>query len=431
LSKKNVRIQVVLESLTFTRCKNVDFDKTSEDWAQNETGFLVSVTDSSYLYFENKDSNIHCINKITPTQEGVPFSATLAIKQLNGAANTTYGFSFAYKDQENQGQFLISNDGRFAILFFIRGEEIILQDWTKTDYILKDSFNKLTIRNFDDMVTFKINDQKVRTFPALTMDNTRFGFTAKSPSSFLIERISYVEKFDEATSKKMLSYVKEDEQNIADDEDDEWKGSGSGFFIDKRGFIATNYHVIEDAKAIQIEFFQNGVKKVYRAETVRVDEDNDLAIIKITDPAFVQTNDIPYFFSADLKDQGTDVFALGYPLSELIGENIKFTDGKISALSGGDGQVNKYQITVPIQPGNSGGPLFDKKGNLVGITCSRLNKKYEAENVNFAIKTSYLKQLIDILPDNIELPKNRSIYSKKLTDKIKILSDFIPIIKVK
>jgi S1-C subfamily serine protease/antitoxin component YwqK of YwqJK toxin-antitoxin module len=408
-----------------------DFDKTGEEWTQNENGYLVSVTDSSNLYFENKDSNLNCINKLLPTEEGIDFTARLTIKQVSGSTNTTYGFSFAYKDEKNQGRFLISNDGRYAILYYIRGEEIILQDWTKTRHVLKDTFNTLTIKNVDDVLTFEINDQKVRTFPALNMNDTRFGFAGQGHASFLIDRISYVEKFDEATSKKMIAYVNEDEQDADDSDADEWNGSGSGFFIDKRGFIATNYHVIEDAKAIQVEFFHNGIKKVYRAETVRVDEDNDLAIIKITDPSFVQTNDIPYFFSYDLKEQGTEVFCLGYPLSDLIGENIKFTDGKISALAGGDGQINKYQITVPIQPGNSGGPLFDKKGNLVGITCSRLNKKYNAENVNFAIKTSYLKQLIDVLPDNIELPKNRSIYSKKLTDKIKILSDFIPIIKVK
>jgi S1-C subfamily serine protease len=408
-----------------------NFDQTGEDWIQNEDGYLVTVTDSSNLYFENKDSSLTCINKLLPTEEGVDFTAAVQIKQISGAANAQYGLSFAYKDAENQGQFLIRNDGTYSILFYVRGREIIMQDWTITNHILKDTFNKLTISVYEDVLSFGINDQKVKAFPSLNMDETRFGFAGQGNASFLVESIYFIEWFDKATSNEILSYVQEQENNENNTVADEWSGSGSGFFIDKRGFIATNYHVIEDAKAIQVEFFQNGKKKVYRAETVRVDEDNDLAIIKITDPSFVQINDIPYFFSTDLKEQGTDVFALGYPLSDLIGENIKFTDGKISALSGGDGQVNKYQITVPIQPGNSGGPLFDKKGNLVGITCSRLNKKYDAENVNFAIKTTYLKQLIDILPENIELPKNRNIYSKKLTEKIKILSDFIPMIKVK
>ncbi len=72
-----------------------------------------------------------------------------------------------------------------------------------------------------------------------------------------------------------------------------------------------------------------------------------------------------------------------------MGNEIKFTDGKISSKSGFQGDITTYQISVPIQPGNSGGPLFDEKGNLVGITSSGVNKQL-ADNANYAIKTSYL-----------------------------------------
>jgi S1-C subfamily serine protease len=115
-----------------------------------------------------------------------------------------------------------------------------------------------------------------------------------------------------------------------------------------------------------------------------------------------------------------------------MGDEIKFTDGKISSKTGIEGDITVYQISVPIQTGNSGGPLFDIKGNLVGITSSILNKEYfNSENVNYAIKTSYLKNLIDVMPESISLPNNIEIYNKPLTEKIKLLSDFIPIIRVK
>ena len=119
-------------------------------------------------------------------------------------------------------------------------------------------------------------------------------------------------------------------------------------------------------------------------------------------------------------------------MADVMGDEIKFTDGKISSKTGVEGDITVYQISVPIQPGNSGGPLFDNKGNLVGITSSTLNKEYfNSENVNYAIKTTYLRDLIDVMPENITLPNNIDIYNKSLIEKIKLLSDFIPIIRVK
>jgi S1-C subfamily serine protease len=72
---------------------------------------------------------------------------------------------------------------------------------------------------------------------------------------------------------------------------------------------------------------------------------------------------------------GSNVFALGYPMAlSLMGEEVKFTDGKISSKTGFQGDITTYQISVPIQPGNSGGPLFDYDGNIVGITNAGINK---------------------------------------------------------
>jgi S1-C subfamily serine protease len=220
-------------------------------------------------------------------------------------------------------------------------------------------------------------------------------------------------------------------KNISGSEN-EWKGNGSGFFINEKGYIATNYHVVKDAKAIQVEYFQKGIKNAFLAKVIVVDKQNDLAIIQISDPNFQSLPSIPYVFNSTIKDVGTEVFALGYPMAHVMGEEIKFTDGKISSKTGIEGDVTVYQISVPIQPGNSGGPLFDDKGNLVGITSSALNKEYfNSENVNYAIKTTYLKNLIDVMPDSINLPYYLEIYNRPLTDKIKLLSDFIPIIRVK
>ena len=116
----------------------------------------------------------------------------------------------------------------------------------------------------------------------------------------------------------------------------------------------------------------------------------------------------------------------------LMGTEIKFTDGKISSKTGFQGDVTTYQISVPIQPRNSGGPLFDFDGNLIGITSSTVNRKFNVtENVNYAIKSSYLKNLIEVLDFKLNLPNDSSIITKPLTEKIKILSAYVVLIKIK
>jgi S1-C subfamily serine protease len=211
-----------------------------------------------------------------------------------------------------------------------------------------------------------------------------------------------------------------------------WENNGSGFLISKSGYIATNHHVIDGWSQFKVEFKRNNKLEVFNARLVQSDKTNDLAILKIEDESFSTINELAYNFKLTSVDIGTEIFALGYPLTDIMGDNIKFTDGKISAKTGYGGDVTTYQIQVPIQPGNSGGPLFDLKGNLIGVASSGINRKLDlTENVNYAIKTSYLFNLIDVLPEKITLPSSTELASKKLTEQIKILSDYVVIIKVK
>ena len=143
-------------------------------------------------------------------------------------------------------------------------------------------------------------------------------------------------------------------------------------------------------------------------------------------------NSIPYGLDFKIKDIGSDVFALGYPMADVLGDDIKYTEGTISSKTGIEGDISTYQISVPIQPGNSGGPLFDENGNVVGITSSILNREmFDSENVNYAIKISYLKNLIDVLPKKIKPNNTENLKSKPKTEKIKVIRSFIPIIRVK
>jgi S1-C subfamily serine protease len=210
-----------------------------------------------------------------------------------------------------------------------------------------------------------------------------------------------------------------------------WAGNGSGIIISKSGYIVTNHHVIEGADDIEVEFIVNDEVQKFNAEIVQSDKVNDLAIIKIFDMNFDGLDNLPYNFKTRSSDVGTKVYAYGYPMAlSLMGKEIKITDGIISSKSGFDGDITTYQITAPIQGGNSGGPLFDDKGNFLGINSSGLSKDI-ADNVGYTIKSSYVLNLIDVLPKSIDLPSSTKLQSLPLTEQIKEISKYVVLIKVK
>lgn len=160
-----------------------------------------------------------------------------------------------------------------------------------------------------------------------------------------------------------------------------------------------------------------------------VDKTNDLALITIKDEKFKPLKPAPYRIAMSASEVGTSVFTMGYPITNLLGEEMKITDGLISSKTGFKGNATEYQISAPIQPGNSGGALFDLNGNLVGITNAGI-KDNDVENVNYAIKTNYLLNLIDSAPIDIELPKGENLSNKTLPELIKAYKPYVAIIKV-
>lgn len=209
--------------------------------------------------------------------------------------------------------------------------------------------------------------------------------------------------------------------------DSEVQATGSGFIISSN-VIATNYHVIESAKKIKVILNVQGTPEEYDAKILSTDKTNDLALLTIKDKKFIPLKPAPYNIVQGTIDVGTSVFTMGYPMSNVLGKEVKITDGLISSKTGFEGDAVTYQISAPIQPGNSGGALFDKKGHLVGITNAGIPS---ADNVGYAIKSSYLINLIDSAPIEIELPKGDASLSKKeLPEIIKIYTPYIAFIKI-
>jgi S1-C subfamily serine protease len=213
---------------------------------------------------------------------------------------------------------------------------------------------------------------------------------------------------------------------------DNSKSSGSGFFITTSGIIATNAHVIEGATNIQVTIANEIGTFTYDAKVLLVDSKNDVALLQVNDEKFKGLTTIPYGISEN-SDVGSKVFTIGYPLNNVMGSNYKVTDGIISSKSGIADDVRYYQISVPLQPGNSGGPLFNKEGNVIGITSARLNGKAvgtQIENVNYAIKSSYLLNLYNMLPNSTKLTATSTLATKELQDQVKVLKNYVCLIKV-
>lgn len=202
------------------------------------------------------------------------------------------------------------------------------------------------------------------------------------------------------------------------------QSSGTGFFISNNGYIATCYHVIEGATEISIKGINSDFYKKYNATIIATDKINDLAILKID--CNIESS-IKYSLKWDVADVGQDVFTLGYPLKTTMGEEIKLTNGIISSKSGFQGDITTYQITVPVQPGNSGGPLFDKNGFVIGV----INAIHTgAENAGYAVKSNILQKLIQSSFLNITLPESNQLYGKPLTTQVKLAQKDVLIIEV-
>ncbi len=202
--------------------------------------------------------------------------------------------------------------------------------------------------------------------------------------------------------------------------------SGTGFAISANGIIVTNYHVVDGAKIIMVRGINSDFNKTYKTKIFLSDKNNDLALLQIDDYSFTSLGTIPYVVETSINDVGENIFVLGYPLRATMGDEIKLTNGIISSKTGFKGDITSYQISAPVQPGNSGSPLFNSQGNIIGI----INAKHiKAENASYAIKTSYLTNLIELLPYSAKLQTKNSLEGKTLTNQVEVIKKFVYIIE--
>ncbi len=166
------------------------------------------------------------------------------------------------------------------------------------------------------------------------------------------------------------------------------KFGGTGFAISSNGYILTSYHVIEKSDTVYV---QNSKGEQYKVEIKYKDPVNDIAILKIIDKKF-SLNALPYSLKKSAVGMGEVVYTLGYPKEDIV-----FGKGYLSSQSGFNGDTLAYQVAIDVNPGNSGGPLLDNSGNIVGIINA---KESHTDGATFAVKAKYLQEALSSIPQD-------------------------------
>ena len=189
--------------------------------------------------------------------------------------------------------------------------------------------------------------------------------------------------------------------------------TGSGFFVSKMGHVITNAHVVKGCKKLTVG---DNANKQVPVEVINTDRSTDLALLKLSSLEMASAESksliqklsiavVPVASKGLLRSKdvrlGEKVLVAGFPFGDVFSNTIKVTGGLVSATRGAGDDTGQFQLDAAVQPGNSGGPIYDSSGNIVGVVVAQLDKLKMAkaigsmpENVNFGIKASTVKQFL-------------------------------------
>lgn len=204
------------------------------------------------------------------------------------------------------------------------------------------------------------------------------------------------------------------------------KSGGTGFLIDGKGLLVTNAHVVEGSNTVVV---QNNHGDAFRARILHVNNLSDIAVLQIEDADYKPISSLPYGLKKSGADLGESLFTLGYPREEIV-----YNEGYMSAKTGFNGDTLTCQIGVPANPGNSGGPVFNKNGEVVAIINTR---QALAEGVVFAINAKNIFITVDSLMNtgdttlaaNFRLPVNSTLKGMERVQQVRKITDCIYMVK--
>lgn len=226
------------------------------------------------------------------------------------------------------------------------------------------------------------------------------------------------------TANKANAYIETDKNNKAVVPSPSF--SATAFVLTTDGYLVTNSHVVGKQKTVAIEQqLQDKTLVTYTAEVVETNKKLDFALLKITDNKFSGFGKIPYSISDKNVTLAQKIYTLGFPKNDIV-----YSEGVISSLSGLKSDTMFYQINVIAAEGQSGSPVINEKGELLGVLT---NKKRDADGETYCVKTKYILEHIERLrkENKIEIKTNQrsKLSGKKLTDQVNAVIPFVFIVK--
>ncbi|MCC6253160.1 MAG: serine protease [Bacteroidia bacterium] len=200
--------------------------------------------------------------------------------------------------------------------------------------------------------------------------------------------------------------------------------TGTAFAVTQNGYFITSMHVIKDADSV---FIQNQKGEIFKAITVLRNENTDIALLKVVSESFEPYKTIPYSFAEKSGNIGERVFTLGFPKDDIV-----YGEGSLSSLSGFEGDTVSYQISIPVNPGNSGGPLLDNNGNIIGLISG---VQTETVGAAFAIKSENITAILhefvkDTLNKDFKLNRINHLSGQSRVNQIKQMRNYVVTVKV-
>ena len=264
--------------------------------------------------------------------------------------------------------------------------------------------------------------EALRINPGLTVARNKLDELGQNTTD---ERLAGEQNLFKENKQRRQAQIEKEPSSQPPEEQTFQSETGSGFFVSKIGHVITNAHVVDGCNRVMVG---GNANKQVSAEIVSSDKSNDLALLKLSSLEMASAESksliqklsivvVPLASKGLLRSEdvrlGEKVLVAGYPFGDTLSNTIKVTAGIVSAVRGLSDDSGQFQLDAAVQPGNSGGPIYDSGGNIVGVVVSQLNKRAFGslvENVNFGVKASTVRQFL--VSNGLPLKKSQRIEEK-------------------